>query len=480
MLGTTFVSFVLYTSFLFGLSQALHIQVRGRSSLSSNRVFRRESTSREIGGLTLDNTADVSYYAEILLGNQTFQVLIDTGSSDLWVAGEVSPSTDTGFNASIQYAANAVGGPVKEARLNLGGHIVEDQAFLQIPPDEANEEGTGILGLGPGSGSFIATQFGKIGGVTVLERIFQQNISAPPFMTILLGRTKDPTDFFTGSITVAEVLEEYHDILNVAKLNVTKVPDTLLDEQHHQILLDPDGIVGPDGKTIPFVTDVEGTENKKQATVVLDSGFTLPQVPRTVSDAIYSRFYGSEFVQIKGLGGVWIVPCEQEVNVTFSFAGKEYPIHPLDMTMHPSNVNLSDISTANGEMGCLGTFQPFTYDKGRTPSYDMVFGMAFMRNVYSLFNYGGYSGNTDEEGIGPYVQLLSITDRAEAHSDFVTARLGGIDTTGSRGLKKANNSGSGRTPMFLYIVAVVVVIAVLIAGAVLFVLRRRRRRRRLG
>jgi len=93
----------------------------------------------------------------------------------------------------------------------------------------------------------------------------------------------DPTDFFSGSITVGEVLEDYLDIHNVAKLNITNVPEALADEQHHQILLDADGITGPDGKAIPVITEVEQTENKKQATVVLDCGFTLPQVPRSVS-----------------------------------------------------------------------------------------------------------------------------------------------------------------------------------------------------
>lgn len=52
-----------------------------------------------------------------------------------------------------------------------------------------------------------------------------------------------------------------------------------------------------------------------------------------MAEAIYSKFFGSKFTQLPGLGGVWILPCEQEVNITFSFGGKLYPIHPLDMSM---------------------------------------------------------------------------------------------------------------------------------------------------
>ena len=79
------------------------------------------------GGLSLDNSADISYYANITLGDQNFKVLIDTGrylfsifahvrrsenplSSDLWIAGKVVESNSTGVNASIKYAVNSVTG----------------------------------------------------------------------------------------------------------------------------------------------------------------------------------------------------------------------------------------------------------------------------------------------------------------------------------------------------------------------------------
>jgi hypothetical protein len=71
-------------------------------------------------------------------------------------------------------------------------------------------------------------------------------------------------------------------------------------------------------------------------TVVLDSGFSLPQVPRAVADALYSRFHGAEFVSVTGIGPTYILPCDAEVNATFLFGGHRYPMHPLDMTMYDS------------------------------------------------------------------------------------------------------------------------------------------------
>ena len=77
-------------------------------------------------------------------------------------------------------------------------------------------------------------------------------------------------------------------------------------------------------------------------------------------------------------------------------------------------------------------FQPFTYDRGNNPNYDMVLGMAFskfggfffwqihnvfitstsVRNVYSLFDYGDFNQNSSTLK-NPYIQLHSITDMAE-------------------------------------------------------------------
>jgi len=87
-------------------------------------------------------------------------------------------------------------------------------------------------------------------------------------------------------LTVGEILDDYPDILKEPQLPITKVPENDSDDQHLQILLDPDGITGPDGKLISITSSVNQTANKKQATVVLDCGFTMPQLPRWVCTII--------------------------------------------------------------------------------------------------------------------------------------------------------------------------------------------------
>lgn len=71
---------------------------------------------------------------------------------------------------------------------------------------------------------------------------------------------------------MGEVLPGYEDISQQPQLTVTDVPIFDTGDQHFQILLDADGIIGPNGQVIPITTEVNGTSNKKQATAVLDTG----------------------------------------------------------------------------------------------------------------------------------------------------------------------------------------------------------------
>ncbi|EAU86016.1 hypothetical protein CC1G_11688 [Coprinopsis cinerea okayama7 len=456
---------------------ALRLPIHHHPSSSSSTALAKRGSS-----LSLHNLGDRHYYADIELGGQNYTVLIDTGSSDLWVAGTVPRSTDTGVSGELAYAKDTVQGPIKTATLRFGDYSVRNQAFLEITPDEIHPQGEGLLGLGPSTGSFIAPLLDGHEGDPPLYRVFNQSLSTPNYFTILLGREKDPTDHFTGSVTIGEVLPEYQSILNETRLRFSNPsPDTGSAHQLHlQVLLDADGIIGPDGEPIPIRTEVAQAEDPARATVVLDSGFSLPQVPKYVSDAIYSRFSGAEYVMVQNIGGIWILPCTVEVNVTVKFAGKEYPIHPLDMTLEPEFLGYDTINNARGENMCLGTFQPYVFERGDFPSYDMIFGMAFMRNVYALFDYGDFLSTSTSQLAEPYIQLLSLTDREEAHSDFVTVRLNGTERP-NKGLRddddkdSGGNGGPTKGRMHSAIVAAVAVIGVLLLVAGFFVWRARRK-----
>jgi hypothetical protein len=63
---------------------------------------------------------------------------------------------------------------------------------------------------------------------------------------------------------------------------------------------------------------------------------------------------------VEGIGGVWVVPCGTEVNVTFVFGGRKYPMHPLDMTLEPKIFNFENVTNSKGVPVCIGSVRsPF-------------------------------------------------------------------------------------------------------------------------
>jgi hypothetical protein len=205
------------------------------------------------------------------------------------------------------------------------------------------------------------------------------------------------------------------------KLSVELVEGLVDENQHWQILTDKNvGIIGPDGNPITQKTIVPKAPSGRLVAVI-DSGFTFPQVPRTVSDAIYGRVQGAVYDSVNEY---WTLPCDQMLNLTFTFSGKQYPIHPLDVVN-----NDFQLTNANGNPICIGAFQPITSAFSLLGNYDMILGMGFLRNTYTLLDYGNFISASSNDRGEPYAQLLPLTDPKTAYNDFVKVRMGGVDRT---------------------------------------------------
>lgn len=69
----------------------------------------------------------------------------------------------------------------------------------------------------------------------------------------------------------------------------------------------------------------------------------------SVAQALYGDIPDAVLSNVSGIGEIWVLPCDQEVNATFLFAGVEFPIHPLDL-----NFDGFDLQDSNGDSMCVG------------------------------------------------------------------------------------------------------------------------------
>ena len=172
---------------------------------------------------------------------------------------------------------------------------------VSVTQNSESDNGDGLIGLGPNSGSQVFDAIGNSTGDAVLDRIFKQNTTTPNYITVLLGRNDDPSESPTGDLTIGEILSGYENITSQPKLSVQVLSSSDSANQHWTILLDEDGIIGPAGDDViseyDISTNVDSTSNSKQLTVsaflrfilvrvsrvvfqiVIDTGYSLPQVP---------------------------------------------------------------------------------------------------------------------------------------------------------------------------------------------------------
>ena len=241
-----------------------------------------------------------------------------------------------------------------------------------MTPSSELPEGLGLIGLGPSSGSVVLDVLNNSAGDPPIDRIFRQDTSVPNFISVLLNRPNDTQETYTGEFTIGEVLPLFQNISSQPKVPVSVLNSSYSADQHFSVLLDSDGIIGPNGSAIEITSNatLAPSHDSHQLQVAFDTGFSLPQLPklvvvplsnfpcipnaeralcnRYVVDAIYSGAKGAKLFNYSyEVGDIWIVDCDAELNVSFKIGGNTYPIHPLDVT----RPHLDD----KGNTFCYGT-----------------------------------------------------------------------------------------------------------------------------
>ena len=150
-----------------------------------------------------------------------------------------------------------------------------------MTPSSTAPEGLGLVGLGPRSGSVVRAAVNSSAGDPPMDRIFSQNTSIPNFISVLLSRPNDTEEAYTGEVTISEILPEFQNISNQPRIPVSVLESKISADQHFSVLLDPDGIIGPDGNAIKTTsnTSLAPSHNQSQLQVFFDTGYSLPQLP---------------------------------------------------------------------------------------------------------------------------------------------------------------------------------------------------------
>ncbi|KAH9911320.1 aspartic peptidase domain-containing protein [Epithele typhae] len=415
--------------FLLPLSISASAALAGDSSHASHfRVstygsgVRYAAANESEGSGNVISTGDnLAYTVNITLGGVDFVVLLDTGSSDLWVnttGRDLQLTNTTDLKVDIGYGKGSLSGYVAFADMTLGDFKIPGQAF--VDPTELHDFSLigfdGIMGMAFDSASIHNTVSRAWGpeaanqlATAPITSLFADNPTAPNNFDVQLARSSTLEDEADGVFIISEHDKNFQPVALAPKLPTVNT-------DHWSIAMDAMLVNG-----IPFAFNqsrIEGVPNGKIA-ATLDTGFSFPPLPGPAVDAICdSTIPGAVF--IGGGENVWMVPCDAATNLTFVFGDQEFPIHPLDLTF-PYVFNTNGMNATV----CLNTYQYLTLDPNNFVGFDIILGDAFLRNVYASFDYSDfYPGNNTVSS--PFVQLLSTTNTSSMWDEFHTERAAAL------------------------------------------------------
>ncbi|KAG1889345.1 aspartic peptidase domain-containing protein [Suillus subluteus] len=364
-----------------------------------------DATNTTFGSLiSVTSESDLEYLGQVNVGGHDFNLVLDTGSSDLWVTGQqIKINSKTSDNINLTYGIGSASGNIAYTNVRLGTYQVQNQAFLNV--DKPYKQATdGILGLGFISLSMIEKKIKNKVARPIMANLFDQNPSTPNFMALALERTIDSENTSGGAITIGEYDPRFKDVSGTPKYPLA--PST---SSRWTIALSGMQV---NGHNVALKSTVKGAK-KGTAISLIDSGTSLAYIPSDAVDAIYGAISGSVHIQTNGQN-FWIVPCLDQANLSFSFGNDYLPINPLELT------RLATFTDGNAQYTvCTSAFRPQLSNTGS--DMDFLLGDIFMRNVYSVFNFGNITSNNDDDR-GASIQFLSRSNKDQVYQDFQQQR----------------------------------------------------------
>ncbi|KII90526.1 hypothetical protein PLICRDRAFT_536119 [Plicaturopsis crispa FD-325 SS-3] len=395
-----------------------------------------------------DTAFDISYSIPVLVGTssqQNISLQVDTGSSDLWLASsscstsscsgakgylyDSSSSTSTGKDFDITYLSGSVSGPIVWDQVQIGGYSITNQALAAastVDGEPLASDFSGILGLALPRNSIIAQD---------IPPVTSNNPDGAAFSSNLFGIT--PVEQAPASRFIS---------LSLSRPGSDRVPALLGIGRHpSELVSDPKAIsystlVGQSSGTLFWKSDIRAitvydngvaknvtlgmsTTGNVFPTAVLDTGVPTIVTTSNIANGIYGAL-GISPAQ----DGNYYIECDVPLNMTITLDGHPpIPLHPLDLTTASS----ADPSSRY----CVGLIQSLDSALKRPGSDigDMILGVPFMRNVYTVMAYEppDADGNFETNGsaapsidnISPRLGLLGLTDPTTALDEFHKVRV---------------------------------------------------------
>ncbi|KAK3672172.1 aspartic proteinase precursor [Recurvomyces mirabilis] len=333
-----------------------------RPQRNMEEMFKETSIKPQKGHpVAVSNFLNAQYFSEIQIGTppQDFKVVLDTGSSNLWVPsqdcgsiacylhskydhGSSSTYKKNGSDFEIRYGSGELAGYVSQDTVQIGDLRIKNQSFA-----EATSE--------PG----LAFAFGRFDGIMGLgyDTISVNHITPPFYNMIDQGLLDEKVfAFYLSSTDNGDESEAIFGGINEDHYTgkMTKIP--LRRKAYWEVDLDA-------------ITFGDQTAEIDATGAILDTGTSLIALPSTLAELL-----NKEIGAKKGYNGQYTIECDERdslPDLTFTLTGHNFTIGPHDYILEVQG-------------SCISSFMGFDIPEPAGPL--AILGDAFLRQWYSVYD----------------------------------------------------------------------------------------------
>ncbi|KAF7317235.1 Aspartic protease [Mycena chlorophos] len=283
-----------------------------------------------------------SYIAETTVGSQTFNLIVDTGSSNTWVGADTkfkagSTGKSTGKSVSVSYGSGEFSGTEYTDSVALGDVGVSSQSIGVASSSSGFDGVDGIIGFGP-------------------EDLTEDTVS---------GSSEIPT--FMQNLVSQGVISENEASNGV--LTLGGVDDSLYSGDISYTTRTGDYW----GVSVSNFKFGSTTLSSSSAQGIVDTGTTLIYIPT----AAYNKFLSASGGKLDNESGLVKFTKKPTSNFTFTVGGTTY-------TLTPSQYLIAEDQYEN--WGISGSDYYTTIGDGGSEAPNTILGMSFLEFYYSVFD----------------------------------------------------------------------------------------------
>lgn len=303
---------------------------------------------------------DVSYIAPVTIGGTTYDLIVDTGSSNTWCGAQSScePSssgTSTGGSVSVSYGSGSFSGREYKDKVSFGGLTVSSQSIGAATSASGFDGVDGIIGFGP-----VDLTEGTVSNAntvpTFMDNLYSQgSISSEVLGVSFLPESGSDTSDTNGELTLGGVdSSKYTGSLTYFPKLTSGTASAYW------------------GISIASFT-YGSTTLASSAQGIVDTGTTLIYIPTTA----YNKFLSAAGGRTDSSSGLAVFTTKPTANFGITFGSTKYTLTPAQYLVPTAQYSYYGLSS--------GKYYSWINDGGSS-GVNTIIGQKFLENYYSVFD----------------------------------------------------------------------------------------------